>query len=185
MNRERPEDTRPWVPGPGLTTSILGSRARTQSELPLPTSRGTTWSFNGPEVDAPSLASMLGYVRENWRVDPERILLTGLSDGATYALLHFLREESPYTELAPISGVLHPANLANGNIERARRRRIYLVHGALDWMFPVQTARVAAEILESAGADLHYREIADLSHTYPREENASILDWSFHDRARA
>ena len=28
-----------------------------------------------------------------------------------------------------------------------------------------------------AGAAVTYREIEDLSHTYPREENARILDW--------
>jgi len=152
--------------------------------LMAPTSRGTTWSFNGPDIDAPALDSMLRYVRENWQVDPERILLTGLSDGATYTLLHGLREESPYTVLAPLSGVLHPANLVNGNVERAEGRRIYLVHGALDWMFPVQVARVAAEMLKGAGADLRYREIEDLSHTYAREENACILEWSWGDRDR-
>jgi phospholipase/carboxylesterase len=128
---------------------------------------------------------MLSYVRENWRVDPERILLTGLSDGATYTLLHGLRKESPYTVLAPISGVLHPTNLVNGNVERAKGRRIYLVHGVLDWVFPVQVARVAAEMLKGAGADLRYREIEDLSHTYAREENACILDWSWEDLERS
>jgi phospholipase/carboxylesterase len=147
--------------------------------LLAPTSQGSTWSFNGPDLDAPALASMLSYVRKHWRVDPERILLTGLSDGATYTLLNGLREESPYTVLAPISGVMHPKNLENGNLERAKGRRIYLVHGALDWMFPVQIARHAAEMLRHAGTDLHYQEVEDLSHTYPREENASILDWSF------
>ncbi len=152
--------------------------------LLAPTSRGSTWSFNGPDVDAPALASMLNYVQQNWRIDPGRILLTGISDGATYTLLHGLRERSPYTVLAPISGVLHPMNLANGNVERAQGRRIYLVHGALDWLFPVQIAREAAKILKGAGADLRYREVEDLSHTYPREENASILDWSWEDLGR-
>lgn len=54
---------------------------------------------------------------------------------------------------------------------------IYLIHGALDWMFPVHTTRVAREALLSAGAQLVYREIEDLSHTYPRDENPKILDW--------
>ncbi|MBW2697846.1 MAG: phospholipase [Deltaproteobacteria bacterium] len=153
--------------------------------LLAPTSRGSTWSFNGPDVDAPALASMLSYVRKHWRVDPERMLLTGISDGATYTLLNGLRAESPYTVLAPISGVLHPTNLENGNVERSKGRRIYLVHGALDWMFPVEIARHAAEILRSAGTDLRYQEVEDLSHTYPREENASILDWSWGDLERA
>jgi len=31
--------------------------------------------------------------------------------------------------------------------------------------------------LQEAGARLVYRELADLSHTYPRDENPKILDW--------
>ena len=31
--------------------------------------------------------------------------------------------------------------------------------------------------LVQAGAAVVHREIADLSHTYPRDENAAILDW--------
>jgi phospholipase/carboxylesterase len=44
-------------------------------------------------------------------------------------------------------------------------------------MFPVDTARAANERLQGVGAEVVYREIADLSHTYPREENARILEW--------
>jgi phospholipase/carboxylesterase len=44
-------------------------------------------------------------------------------------------------------------------------------------MFPVAQARWAEEQLALAGADVVYREIADLSHTYPREENDRILTW--------
>jgi phospholipase/carboxylesterase len=73
--------------------------------------------------------------------------------------------------------VLHPRLLARGDIRQARGRPIYLVHGALDWMFPVQTARMSREALELAGARVVYREIGDLSHTYPRDENPRILDW--------
>jgi phospholipase/carboxylesterase len=122
---------------------------------------------------------MVAYVADNWRVDREHILLTGLSDGATYALLCGLQEDMPFTALAPVSGVLHPTNLVNGNLERARGRRVYLVHGALDWMFPIPLARMAHEQLRTAGAEVTFREIADLSHTYPREENDRILTW-FH-----
>jgi phospholipase/carboxylesterase len=76
-----------------------------------------------------------------------------------------------------VSGVLHPASFGLGNLERVRGRRIYHVHGALDWLFPVALAHLARDELVRAGADLTFREIADLSHTYPRDENAKILDW--------
>jgi phospholipase/carboxylesterase len=54
---------------------------------------------------------------------------------------------------------------------------VYLVHGALDWMFPVATARGAQRTLTAAGAKVLYREIANLSHAYPRDENSAMLDW--------
>ncbi len=39
------------------------------------------------------------------------------------------------------------------------------------------------DINESRGARVEYREIAGLSHAYPREENPLILDWLLHSPA--
>ncbi|MCG8590341.1 MAG: phospholipase [Proteobacteria bacterium] len=159
-----------------LWTWLREARSR-QFLLLAPTSRGSTWSFGGLDVDGPALRSMVARVCDGWRVDAERVLLTGLSDGATYTLVCGLQEDSPFTALAPVSGVLHPINFANGNLSRAEGRRIYWAHGALDWMFPVALAREACERLREAGARLVYDEVADLSHAYPRERNAAILTW--------
>jgi phospholipase/carboxylesterase len=41
----------------------------------------------------------------------------------------------------------------------------------------VQVARQTAQALTTAGANVTYRELGDLSHTYPREMNAEILRW--------
>jgi phospholipase/carboxylesterase len=159
-----------------LWTWLREARSR-RCLLLAPTSRGSTWSLNAPEIDGRALRESVEWVASNWKVDRERVLLTGLSDGATMTLLVGLGEEVPFTHLAPISGVLHPLSFAIGNLDRARGRKIQLVHGALDWMFPVSLAQEAAQVLEDAGADLVYREIADLSHTYPREENARLIEW--------
>ncbi|MGH7789829.1 MAG: phospholipase, partial [Candidatus Binatia bacterium] len=145
--------------------------------LMAPTSRGSTWALAGEDIDSPALRTMVEYVAEHWHVDRTHILLTGLSDGATYTLLCGLQPDTPFTHLAPVSGVLHPANLVNGNLARAAGRRIYLVHGVLDWMFPIALARLAHQELEKAGAEIVFRPIDDLSHTYPREENGAILTW--------
>ncbi|MDG2305782.1 MAG: phospholipase [Candidatus Binatia bacterium] len=159
-----------------LWTWLAEARGR-RFLLLAPTARGDTWSMMGPDVDAPALCSMVDYIQNNWKVDASHILLTGLSDGATYSLLLGLQEGSPFTALAPVSGVLHPANMENGNIGRAKGKRIYLVHGTLDWLFPVMIAHRTRDALEEAGAELVFREIEDLSHTYPREENDKILTW--------
>jgi phospholipase/carboxylesterase len=159
-----------------LWTWLREARAREMLVL-SPTSRDRTWSLMGGEdVDAPALAEMLAFVTGEYPVDPTRVLLTGMSDGATYTFLRGLHADTPFTHLAPACGILHPVPLAYGLVH-ARDRRIYLVHGELDWMFPVQSARMGRDALVAAGARVVYREISDLSHTYPRDENPSILDW--------
>jgi phospholipase/carboxylesterase len=142
-----------------------------------PSSVGPTWSLDAPWQDGGRLRTMVEFVAERYRVDHGRVLVTGLSDGATFSLLWGLGEASPATHIAPVSGVLHPSNFGFGNLERADGRPIHLTHGGLDWMFPVALARMASEELTRAGAALVYRELDDLSHTYPREENDHILTW--------
>lgn len=153
--------------------------ARSRGALLLsPTAQERTWSIMGGEdADLTRLRTAVEEAAVTYAVDRSRVLLTGMSDGATYALLAGLAEDTPFTHLAPACGVLHPFLLAEGGIRHARGRPIYLVHGALDWMFPVQTARMARQALEAAGARVVYRELEDLSHTYPRDENPRILDW--------
>jgi phospholipase/carboxylesterase len=151
--------------------------------LAAPTSRDRTWSLIGPDVDAEPLTALVESVAARYPVDRSRVLVTGMSDGGTYALQCGLRRETPFTHLAPACGVLHPMLLASGDIGRAAGKPIYLIHGALDWMFPVATAHLARDALTGAGAALVYREIEDLSHTYPREENARILEWLLRPHA--
>ncbi|HSG90471.1 MAG TPA: hypothetical protein VLA56_14745 [Pseudomonadales bacterium] len=146
--------------------------------LVAPTSADRTWSMTGGEdLDAPRLHAIVDALCERFTVDRQRMLLTGMSDGATYTLLTGLREGSPFTALAPFSGMLSPEILMDGRLANASGRRIRLVHGVADWMFPVDTARDAVVTLETAGAEVEYRELEDLSHTYARDENPALLDW--------
>jgi phospholipase/carboxylesterase len=50
-------------------------------------------------------------------------------------------------------------------------------------MFPIDVARAADTALRAAGARVIYREIDDLSHTYPRDENPRIMDWFLADNS--
>jgi phospholipase/carboxylesterase len=125
---------------------------------------------------------MIEYVRAHWPVDPARILLTGMSDGATFSWVCGLRDGTPFTHLAPVSGTFHPLLVEGVSAGRLAGLPVYLVHGSLDWMFPVEVARMARDTLAAAGADVTFREIADLSHTYPVEENARILEWFMQPR---
>jgi phospholipase/carboxylesterase len=145
--------------------------------LVSPTAIGETWSLMQPELDSRNLDRILGYVREHWNVETTRLLLTGMSDGGTFSLLSGLLPNSPFTHLAPVAASFHPMMLSLSTPERLDGLPVYLVHGALDWMFPVAMAEQAEAALTEARARVSLRVVEDLSHTYPRDENAAMLDW--------
>lgn len=142
-----------------------------------PTAIGRTWAISGEDPDTPNLARLVDDARGRWNIDPGRILLTGMSDGGTFSYVTGLEPTSPFTHLAPVSAAFHPMLASFADPARITGLPIHIVHGALDWMFPVDMAREAARHLSRAGAAVTYVEIDDLSHTYPREANAAILDW--------
>jgi len=145
--------------------------------LVAPTATGPTWALMGDDADTPNLARILEAVRSRWSIDPARMLLTGMSDGGTFCYVTGLDGASPFTHLAPVASTFHPLMAEMADADRLRGLPIFLVHGKLDWMFPVQVARHTREALSAAGAEVTYREIDDLSHTYPREINAELLRW--------
>jgi phospholipase/carboxylesterase len=153
--------------------------ARTRGFIVLaPTAMGSTWSLMEPPVDAANITRMLDEIGGRWNVDRSRMLMTGMSDGGTYTYVWGLRSGCPFTHLAPIAAAFHPMLMMTmADADRVRGLPVHIVHGALDWMFSARTAQVAEKALAQAGADVTYRELADLSHTYPRDENGAILDW--------
>jgi phospholipase/carboxylesterase len=145
--------------------------------LVAPTATGPTWALMGEDADTPNLTRILDDLRSRLNIDPKRMLLTGMSDGGTFCYVTGLDGASPFTHLAPVAATFHPLMAELADAERLRGLPVFLVHGRLDWMFPVQVARHTREALSAAGAKVTYREIDDLSHCYPREINAEMLTW--------
>ncbi len=159
-----------------LWTWLREARSR-GAILITPTSLESTWSLMAPEKDSARLEKLLTFVTDRWNIDTKYMLMTGMSDGGTFTYVSGLQNASPFTHLAPISASFHPLLLEMMDASRIKDLPIYLTHGALDWMFPIDVARSARQALSAAGAKLLYREIVDLSHTYPSDENQHILNW--------
>jgi phospholipase/carboxylesterase len=167
----------PTATGDPSTKSTSSKSTSSKSTSSKSTSSKSTWALMGEDTDTPNLARILTSVRQRWNVDPARLLLTGMSDGGTFCYVTGLESASPFTHLAPVAATFHPLMAEMADAERLRGLPIYLVHGRLDWMFPVQVARQTQAALSAAGADVTYRELDDLSHCYPREMNPVILNW--------
>jgi phospholipase/carboxylesterase len=168
--------------GRGFLWSWLREARSRGAILIAPTATGplpekTTWALIGDDTDSPNLFRILEDVRTRWNVDPARMLMTGMSDGGTFCYVSGLDAASPFTHLAPVSATFHPLMAEMADAQRLQGLPIHIVHGKLDWMFPVQVARQTQQALSAAGASVVYRELDDLSHTYPREMNVAMLDW--------
>jgi len=163
--------------GRSFLWSWLRAIRRFGAILVAPTATGSTWALMGEDADTPNLMRILDIVRSRYAIDPNRMLLTGMSDGGTFCYVTGLERASPFTHLAPVASTFHPAMAQLADAERLGGLPIHIVHGSLDWMFPVEAARHTSDALGNAGANVTYREIDDLSHCYPREINPELLGW--------
>lgn len=130
---------------------------------------GTTWYA----WDAPSLFLILDEIQARYRVDPQRILLTGLSDGGSFGYDVGFAFPERFAGLAVVAGILRP----HQRTPQTPQLPVYIAHGERDQLFPVEYIRMVAARLQELGHEVTYHEIPGFGHAYPAGENAAILEW--------
>ena len=137
--------------------------------------RRRRWSLN----DERDLLATIDKVIALYSIDPQRVLLTGFSQGAIYTYTFGLRNPGTFRAIAPVAGALiagqNPA--AEAILRKARGMGVYIAHGAADQQIPVVRARASRARLEQAGFVVTYHEIPYLGHHLPPDEPARIWDW--------
>jgi phospholipase/carboxylesterase len=151
-----------------------------------PKSTDITWSVLQPPVDIASVTAAIDRAAAEYRIDRQRVFLTGLSDGATFSyLLAFLAPEY-FAGVAPIAGEL--SQVAEPLLRRREGREVPLlvVHGSHDHIFPIQTVRSTSDLLRHLGYDIRFEELPDWGHAYPyRIHRELVLPWFEALAARA
>ena len=119
-------------------------------------------------------------VRRRYHIDPDRIFLTGMSNGGIGAWLIGMHHAPLFAGIAPMASglddVLMPF-LAN-----LRNTPIYIIHGAKDQVMPADLSRSIAKELDALGYPYMYREhhrehpIAG-GHYFPKEELPDLVTW--------
>lgn len=119
-------------------------------------------------------------VRRRYHIDPDRIFLTGMSNGGIGAWLIGMHHAPLFAGLAPMaSGLDHVLMPFLANL---RNTPIYLIHGAKDQVMPVDLSRSIAKELDALGYPHVYREhhrehpIAG-GHYFPKEELPDLVAW--------
>ena len=137
-----------------------------------PKSLSHTWAVERPDQDVLSITSMLTNVREKYAIDPDRILVTGLSDGGTFSYALSASRPNLFGAVAPVAGVLPPWL----DVVKAKALPFLIIHGGQDFIFPVMTARMAnATLIGNGFTEVTYKELPEWGHAYTYSINEEII----------
>ena len=122
--------------------------------LLLPQSRKGVWDAVVGEfgADVTFLDGALAQVFSGCAIDPARVTLGGLSDGATYALALGLLNGDLFTRLVAFS----PGFLKQ--VDRNGKPRVFVSHGTRDTVFHIYRGQEVVRQLREEGYDVTYRE---------------------------
>ena len=145
--------------------------------LACPTSMaGTWWTRRSEEL----VLATIKTVRAQYRIDPDRIYLTGMSNGGIGAWIIGMHHAPRFAAVAPMASgidqVLFPF------LENLRHTSLYVIHGAKDRIMPVWLSRNVTNELARLGIAFTYREHEWThphagGHFFPRQELPALVEW--------
>lgn len=105
------------------------------------------------------LSVLLDEIEHNYNVDPDRVLVTGLSMGGfgTWALIQ--SHPQRFAAAVPICGGGDPARA-----EVIRHLPIWVFHGAKDDVVPIQYSQRMVDALKANGSDVRFTIYPDVRH---------------------
>jgi len=137
---------------------------------------GAWWTRYGEDLTLTVLKS----VSEEYHVDPDRIFLTGMSNGGIGTWIIGMHHADLFAGIAPmasgIDDVLFPFL---GNLTHTP---VYVIHGADDQVMPVQLSRDLVKEMKRLGIPHLYREHQWThphagGHFFPRQELPALIAW--------
>ena len=97
---------------------------------------------------------------DSFNVDPDRVVLSGISMGGYGAWIHGARHAQRFAGLMPVCGGWREEE----DHRPLLRLPIWAHHGELDDAVPVQGSRDMCDLLGQAGGDIRYTEYAGVGH---------------------
>ena len=145
--------------------------------LACPTiSMGAWWSRVGEEL----VLSTIRAVQDRYHIDPDRVYLTGMSNGGIGAWIIGMHHAPRFAAVVPMASgideVLYPF------LRNLRDTSLYIIHGAKDQIMPVWLSRNITHELSQLGIAYVYREHEWThphagGHFFPRQELPDLVEW--------
>ena len=140
--------------------------------------RDDSWTA---ELQLDALEGLLDQVTSKYRVDPDRVYLTGLSMGGygTWALA--MRQPKRFAALVPLCG--------GGDSTRAcllKEVPIWIFHGAKDEVVSPEESQRMYDALKACGADVRFTLYPEVDHLawVPAYADPALYEWLFRQRRK-
>lgn len=145
--------------------------------LACPTVPMGAWFTRGAEE---LVVATIRSVQRRYNIDPDRIFLTGMSNGGIGVWVIGMHQAPLFAGLAPMASGLD--NVLMPFLANLRSTPVYIIHGVKDDVMPVELSRAITGELTRLGYSFVYREhdrehpMAG-GHYFPKEELPELVSW--------
>jgi predicted peptidase len=160
----------------GLAPAIRKSPSRYPAIVVMPQApRDSQWVGTPADMAVAALQQTM----KEFKVDPKRVYLTGLSMGGHGTWYVAYRNPDLFAAVAPICGWVREIGFFRGSVpvvagdsaavmqnlvQRLAKTPIWIFHGEVDQVVPVNGSREPFNALKAANADVRYTELLGLDH---------------------
>ena len=156
-----------------------------------------------------NLNTILDSLNGTYNVDENRVVLSGVSDGATGAYFIAMRDTTPFASFLPLNGfimVLSNSDIDDGRIfpNNLRNKPLFVVNGGNDRLYPTSRVEPFTRHLMLSGVEIDYQPEPEGQHNtawwpevkgpfeqfvagHPRDPHPAKLTWEaadhLHNRA--
>ena len=123
------------------------------------------------------LEGVLKEIQANYRVDPKRLYLTGLSMGGEAGYRLAVNHPETFAALAPLSAYVDSKTYAK--LDRLKDLPVWVIHADGDTVFPLAKAQQPVEAIQAAGGNVRFTILENHDHdtwtdTY---SDPAFYDW--------
>ena len=140
---------------------------------------GDWWTRTAEHLVMATLHAVTG----TYHIDPDRVFLTGMSNGGIGAYLIGAHHAPRFAAIVPMASGLDDVLMPF--LENFQETPLYIIHGKRDQVMPVELSRSIVDTLAELNYTYVYREHDQIhpmagGHFFPREELADLVTWLGH-----
>jgi hypothetical protein len=150
-----------------------------------------------------NLDTIIDSLKRTYNIDENRVVLSGVSDGATGSYFIAMRDTTPFASFLPLNGfimVLASDEIDDGKIypNNLINKPLFVVNGGKDPLYPAATVEPFTMHLMDAGVEILYAPQPEAAHNtkwwpqvkdgyekfvaeHPRDPNPAKLTWKARD----